>query len=413
MKNRESLFKLSEVKFKLLLIFCFFPFLKLLGFETDSQPNALILCLIVILFRKEIRFPKEMLVLFFLSLLSIAVIVISKLNGQSFVSVMGYLSLSIVPFCAVILLKRGGLTYTFFKNAVYVWGIVAVIQKLIYPSFLTFLLPRSTGGALNGRGVTSLAPEPTYYGTVVALLMVVYLLNFWERDRKIFYILIIQLVVLSVSSTMILVLLASLCLFFIVGFFRIKLTNKLLILASLFFIIFLGYSMKNYWSETRLYKITEILADNPALILKDESINERINHVYFPIVSLIKNFGLPNGYGNFQDYIKEQLKNPEYFILFENINIGHYVKVMSGYGMIFYELGIFGVLLPLLILYVARKSLGKPNILFAYILFNLILFTAISLSNALVLFIIGNFIYLNGRRIKSIQGTQNCPVKVS
>jgi hypothetical protein len=68
-----------------------------------------------------------------------------------------------------------------------------------------------------------------------------------------------------------------------------------------------------------------------------------------------------------------------------------------------YELGFFGLLIPVLIFISIKNKLKQNNIVFAFILFNLVLFTAMSLNNSLILFIIGNMIYLS----KNVEVQQN------
>ena len=98
------------------------------------------------------------------------------------------------------------------------------------------------------------------------------------------------------------------------------------------------------------------------------------------------------------DNINEFLSNKkfEFVNLFiYNFKIGGYSRILSGYGMGFFELGIFGVIIPLAIFVSIRRHLSNIYYLFAYILFNFILFTAMSMNNALILFIIGNLFYIS------------------
>jgi hypothetical protein len=153
--------------------------------------------------------------------------------------------------------------------------------------------------------------------------------------------------------------------------------------------------MTPLYNDTRIYKILTLFVTNPQLVFLDQSISERFNAVYFTIGSLFEKSGFPKGFDTYQKYIFDKSSMSEYKIYFLNYNFENYRRILSGYGMAFYELGFFGLLIPALIFISIKNRLKQNNILFAFILFNLILFTAMSLNNAAILFIMGNLIYLS------------------
>jgi hypothetical protein len=301
----------------------------------------------------------------------------------------------------------GGLSYDFFRKVIYTWGIVGIIQKFIYGNFLSFLLSRSSGlAASKGRGVVSLAPEPTYYGSVIILFIIVYFLNFSEKkDYRLLVIMMIQLVVLSISSTSILVLACATAVYFLVVFVNLP-VKKILVIASYTTVaaLFIAF-IAPFFAGSRVYKLVNIVFSRPELILLDQSISERFNAIYFSISSLFENYGIPNGYNAYKDYMLKQSQDPDNAMFFFNFKIENYGRILSGFGMGIFELGVFGLLIPLLIFASIWRCLKKYSVLFAYILFNLILFTAMSLNNSLILFIIGNMIYLS--YLKKEQKLQN------
>ena len=67
---------------------------------------------------------------------------------------------------------------------------------------------------------------------------------------------------------------------------------------------------------------------------------------------------------------------------------------MSGYGAVFFELGILGLLIPYYLFSIFRKVINNNIFLFSFILLNLLIFTSISLNNSLILFAFGNVLYL-------------------
>jgi hypothetical protein len=248
-----------------------------------------------------------------------------------------------------------------------------------------------------------LAPEPTYHGSTILLFLIVYLLNFYEKkDYKLLMILIFQLFFLSISSTSIVVLFVSILFLFSYLLFKSKFLTVVYTLIGASFIVLSLIFLAPLFSNTRIYNIMNLVISNPQLIFFDQSISERFNAVYFTISSLIENFGMPKGFNSYQNYIYEKSLLPEYNIYFINYRFENYSRILSGYGMGFYELGVFGLLIPGFIFLTIRRQISKINILFSIILFNLLLFTAMSLNNSAILFVIGNMIFSNYRFINKI-----------
>jgi hypothetical protein len=312
-----------------------------------------------------------------------------------------YVSILVVPLAVYFTLQHlKGLNFRFFKIIVYTWLFVGLVQRFISNTFLNFLLSRSSGIVLenqfNGRGVVGLSPEPTYYGTTILLFVIIYFLNFYDKkDYKVLFALFFQLLFLSKSSTSLIVLFFCLLILFTIFLFKSKIKILLYFIFGFLITSLSIFLMMPLFNSTRIFSILNVFITNPQLIFLDQSISERFNAVFFTIGSLFENIGLPKGFNTYQNYIFEKSLKPEYKIYFLNYNFENYSRILSGYGMAFYELGFFGLLIPILIFISFKNRLKQNNILFAFILFNLILFTAMSLNNAAILFIIGNMIYLS------------------
>jgi hypothetical protein len=395
-KTKVSL-KVDNVKYQLLIFFCFFPFLSILHLPTDTQPNALLFSIPILMVSLGKKFPSYYLLSFFLFLVAFVALILSNLDFVSILSFSNYVSVAIVPLAVFFTLKHiGGLSYNFFKIVIYSWCFVGIIQKLIYGKFLSFLLSRSSGvSESQGRGVVGLAPEPTYYGTAILLFLIVYLLNFSEKkDFRLLLIMLIQLVVLSMSSTSLLVLVVATTIYFLLIFVNLPVKKIITIICYSGAVTLLIALTSPFFAHSRVYNLIDIIISNPNLILLDQSISERFNAIYFSITSLFENYGIPYGFNSYKDYILKKSQDPANAIFFFNFNIEHYGRILSGFGMGIFELGFFGLLIPILILASIWRCLKNHSVLFAYILFNLILFTAMSLNNSLILFIIGNMMYL-------------------
>jgi hypothetical protein len=248
-----------------------------------------------------------------------------------------------------------------------------------------------------GRGVNSLAPEPTYYGTILTFFIIILFINYkFINNKFILFFIILQLIFLSISATVFAVILISIFTILFYNFIKLKFDlNKIsyIFFIILFFVLFI-FIFKSSIESTRFYKIGNLLINNPELVLRDESINERLNHALFPIISLFDNYGLPHGFNKFQNYITNQMNNNSFDFLFININLEHYSRIMSGYGSTFFELGILGVLIPYYLFTIFNIMLFKNDYLFIFILLNILLFTSISFNNSIILFVLGNVLFL-------------------
>lgn len=103
---------------------------------------------------------------------------------------------------------------------------------------------------------------------------------------------------------------------------------------------------------------------------------------------------LPNGFSKFTAYFSEKSEISKFFIYSEPS------KIMSMYGAIFYEMGIFGAIIP----YYFNKNLLKyKNIktnegLLSFILINMLLFTALPLATPFVGYFLGIFLYMSEQK---------------
>ena len=361
--------KTNNLLYHLLIVFCFFPFLNILRLPIDSQPNALVLSFLILFinYRTIIyHLPTNLLYLIIIFLVATIVLFFSNYTFVTFTSYISYLSLCFIPLAVYISLKKiNGLSFDFFKKVILIWGLVGLIQRIYNPEFLKFLQYRGNGSAMMGRGVNSLAPEPTYYGTVIALFIVIFVINnFFEKKNIIWFILLLfQLFIFSISSTIIAVFFITSCIYVFVNLFRINFKNKFFyitfFISALLIIIFKNNF--DFISSTRIYKIINIIYSRPELIMLDQSINERFNHAFFPIVSLYDNIMIPYGFGNFKNYISDKIYIKEYSLFFININLANYNKIMSGYGAAFFELGGFGLLIPIFLYSSFKILLNNRN----------------------------------------------------
>lgn len=375
------------------LFFTFFPYLQVVPIITsDVQPYSLLFATMVLFVCPPHLLPKAFLWVLGLVVAATLVLVLDPLQVDSIRNYLGYLSLFVITYATYVYLKSvKEPPYRFIYIAIVVWGAVGVVQ-LFFPEFLTFLLRRTTGGGV--RGVYSLAAEPTFYGIVCLFFgLITHLINHPKR-RQINYLLLFQIVILARSSMTILLLMILLGIYFIM---YLNLKRLLISLSAFTLAIILFFQLNLATSNIRFLTIIDKLFAGGLkfLIMRDESANDRAAHIYYSIRGFFEDYFLPHGYVGFADYVKAELPKSEVFWWVSTGN-----KIMSTYGAAFYELGIFGLLVPISISYILFKgNIDRKKGLIMILFINIILFTAIPISFPLLGFLLGCAIFNYSRSL--------------
>jgi hypothetical protein len=354
----------------------FFPYVSIYSLGTDIQPISIVFVFvyILIIFCYGIPFQSIFVFLMLPFFLSIMLVFLDDDIFSSIRSILGYATICLVPIVFVYILnKHNRLFVLTLKCATIIYLIVGLIQLLVDRSFLSFLLNRaSTSG---NRGVTSLAPEPTFYGLICLFFILFFISLNIENKRRYILILLFQIVILAQSSMVIL--------FILIFFFYQKLCNLkfktfafsfLSVLTALILLKNIDLVGGNY----RILSIIKILTENPLGVLAlDDSINDRASAIYFSFKGFLDNYFLPNGFSSYGAYMSTELPKQDVFLQSSSNS-----RIMSYYGGIMYELGIIGLLIPVTFTIIIIKSyVGKVRSMFLYVLFiNTILFSAIPMS---------------------------------
>jgi hypothetical protein len=370
----------------------------IIGINTTTQPNALIFSIFPIVFIKSNRLPKELFIFGVVFGFATLFLFISDLSFLSFRDWANYLSMFFVTFAAYNFLRYiNGLPYKFFYSVVCIWLFVGLVQMFLYPSFLSFLLHGWRGGGLsNGRGVTGLSTEPTYYGLMLGLFFVIYLINNWyDRSKLLGFLILFQVVFLSWSSTAIIFFLSATGFFLIIMLVRLNVKLILSITALSIVVSVFLVSTIDLYKELRIYKISRVVLDNPEIILAtDFSVSERVNHIVFPVVGMVENKFIPSGYGKFDEYLIAKKNSTTYEVFFRHKLFRPSNRILSGHGKVFFELGGIGLLISIGLFFAFKFGFSNPQILFGFILYYLLLFAALPFMTATVPFIVGNILYI-------------------
>lgn len=369
---------MMQVKLKYiaqLLVFytAFFPYLSFGLNSLDSQPWFLLAALFYCFF--GCRFSRFWLVV---SLSSLAILLLFSFPG---------LEVGGVYESAEFLIIRGVIAYlTFFLgfgvfSAMHREGFIPgkahfYIVSSVYAgvglcqyfgiSVFDFLSPNRT---TEGRGVTSLAAEPTFFGLIILFLNlykhVCCRQMFGRLEIKFYSVFEACLVFFLCKSTMV---------FFLVVVLVVcaMLVNKRVAgwaLAAILPVLFWLFLYSGLLEGSRVYKLTRLVLENPrSLIIIDESINSRTQDIVFPYIGMMNNGLLPGGlisYGSFSERARSASGGIFYY--------GGGDKVMSFMGSIIYELGLIGLVISYwaLIRFLRTSALPWPYFPFYCLLYHM------------------------------------------
>jgi hypothetical protein len=232
------------------------------------------------------------------------------------------------------------------------------------------------------RGVTSLAPEPTFLG--LYLIFISWIIINLHQDKKlpshIKILLILNflcILFLAKSSMSILLLLILIGIKVGLDFF----SNFKRVFITLFFLTFLIPTLnliKEKIPNSRIVQLSMMVVEGPVFIAeKDASINERLRHIVFPLHGAVQNYLIPNGFHSFtetstnlQDYYNG------FFWHGSSRN-----KIMSGFGAPIFELGVISfIYFYFMMCRICQGNKNKKSKIFQFIGINILMFCAIPIT---------------------------------
>lgn len=382
-----------------------------LGFNNlDSQPWAFIFSLIFLFFIwRGLKAPRYSLALLtFIAFGVFFAILLTEVRGAFAVlrAVISYLSVPLIYIAAYNYILRYGFPIKLLLTVNYIWLLIGILE--LYIPYI--------GGVFSGqrttpdRGVTSLAPEPTYFAIYLFfsswILFQSRALNNWNLVgiKKILLFNFLGVVFLAKSSMVMVFYLIVILYFFLSNFFSLHFSKKA-IRRFVFIIFFAAASLPVvfYFLEgSRLAKLSSLLFTDFSfynLAYHDASINQRVEAIYFSVVGGLNNFLIPGGLDSFagkRDYLLEYTGG-----FFWNLTNSD--KIMSWVGAFIYELGLFG-LLSIILLFAGsyyKFSGSKAHFLILFV----VLFSAIPVAFPLVPILFA--LYAIQKRLVSTQYASN------
>jgi hypothetical protein len=362
--------KLTTVIFFVFYMAMCFPFVGGGLVHTDTQPWALLVAILLFIgihLKKrywEGSLYSNLVLVCFVCAVVIGVISYASVRSVSALARSGanYATTFFVVLASFEMLKlQRGLNESWIKLSIWIWFAVGMVQKFVNPTFLNFLL--NTARTTNERGVVSLGCEPSFYG-YMCLFFLLFAAEF--STHRIFYVLclLFQIVYLAASSITIMYLLVFVFFYILQTLFDKKPWGYLIFALGLIGFIGGYLAMRNVYSGNRLLMLLRGVYYDRKILYQDVSILQRIQDITYALSGFAERFGLPHGFSE--------------------------VRLMSGYGAILYELGIFGILW--IVLAAAIMSESRYGFIAAGAM-SVIMFSGIQLACPMYAFFLGYCLY--------------------
>lgn len=344
------------------LFFCLTPWASWGTNSLDSQPWPFIFCSIYLLVSASlVKVPGSYFYILFFTLFCVTTAL--SLNLVSIFTmvraVISYLTIPLAMLFFYDFSKRYGFPIKTLVSVNILWLIVGVIETL-NPNLVEWASAYRT---TVGRGVTSLAPEPTFFAVyLIFSSWILLILSGYKPSRKISLLVVINLlaVVFLAKSAMGIIFIPFLLLVYYInrnGIGRGGVIFLAFIILSLFAIGYFSQSISVLFSGTRVgYLFGRVNSLGIAgIVMSDASINVRVEHAVVPFLAFFENDFLPIGFSGYQDFRAR--------VLFGNYDLfSYYVggdKIMSWVGAQIFELGFLGVFLMLLLGWSSLNGSGR------------------------------------------------------
>ena len=379
----------------------------------DSQPWPFLVAIIFLIsIFNKIKIPQYSISIFILIVfgLLLTIIMTSNLSGFFYFSydnyqiqraIISYLSIPILFIAFYNYFIHFGFPEKLFYFILFLWIFFGIIE-LFYPQFIDLFSKVRTNSS---RGVTSLAPEPSFFGIFLFFWswILIEFKNFKICNNTKLFLLIsfLTTILLAKSSIALLfiIIVTSIYLFTIILEFKIKKLFLIFffgILAISFFFLLKGLLITSDSPTSRILETIYFFLSFPSVeefITKDKSFNLRTESILLSFYGAYDNNFLPGGLDTFLE------KRNQFIELFDGLFITRGSgDIMSWIGTFIYEMGFIGIIVVILIFKSSYRKLKFS--LFYYGALFIILLSAIPLAFPLVLMLF-SLMAVNKRDIKN------------
>lgn len=328
----------SNVLVAALIAATFFPYLTPVSTPFSLQPYSLMLAIPLLLSSTffSARIPRW---LWLATLPLIGALALWAYSGSSLNairSIYNYASVAVLLPMYVFLLRHQAVDVKFWVRAGSVMYFLAGFIQIVFDN--TFLsccvanIQDQSELLASGRGVASMAPEPTFLGFICGVLILIAVVI---KDRSAVLLNLVSLIFISRSS------LAILC-FAVAGLIYLVLRSdqKIKLVTGLVLIAVIPLLPLLFSLDARVVSLFLLALDQgPSGVLTDESAAGRFYHIAQPIKSFVDSYGFPHG-----------------FIGLPNGDM----RILSGFGSAVYELGVFSI--PLFYMFIKAFKASHPSV---------------------------------------------------
>lgn len=392
---RIRLFFLSKFFPNFLLLVMIFPYFRFekISTESDIQIYPILLatiCIISTLVYYYFSNKRIMIPFFFTLLLTLCLYIFCIsyiLDSINLRNLFSYFSITTFFVLGYYFLKNNLLNIKTIYFSIFIYFIFGFYQKFFQKNFGEQLIGTFRGINTN-RGAYSLTPEPSFYSNQLILIFIILLIYYSLFKEKImFKVIMLSLIIIQISLFSMAI--TGIVYFVIFISIYLILSKRIFYFVGVLFSGLLASVLTSYMdTSSRLHNFFSDLFENPFfIVVKDESLNQRISDIIISLYGFIIQLPLAIGYGtnDWNLFVNEKYLDFK-FLIYPALWSS---KIMSGYGSILFECGLLGLLIiiiPVSYFLIKYKHINTNTLAIFMPIFML---SSVQVSNPLVGFIFG------------------------
>jgi hypothetical protein len=239
-----------------MLLSVFFPYIQVIPLDSYTQPYPYIFAVTIIFFRVtqnksilKVISKDNFIVISAFTLIGLLLFIINCFpynNAQEYKYLINYIGPTLLTIAILSILESSEeLFSTIAKYAVIIWVSVALIQALIYPSFLVSIIGvESSGDAVSnmsesGRGVFGLASEPTHHGFFMIILGATLAIR--NSPKWLIYLCVFDALFIAKSSSALLCIIVGLIVLIAVNLGKVLIISSVSIFGVMLFLLIVAW----------------------------------------------------------------------------------------------------------------------------------------------------------------------------
>ena len=362
--------------------------------DTDSMPWPFLGYIFFLLsLNNPIKIPKNFMIFFGILVLGIFIaLFVSKdlLDQNVFRSLYNYMGVVVFFVGFYNYLQKYGFPTSIFVIVNIIWLLFGVLE-LLYPEIASIF---SSARNEWGRGVTSLAPEATFFG--IYLFFSSWLIisgNNYKLNKGLGFLILLNVTgifFLAKSAMLAIYFVLSAMIFLLYSYLKLRWNKKIMKQTIVGGVVsFIGITVMFQTQQgSRFVELFEQIQRDAGIFTIfsiDGSLNHRLEHLVYSVHGSFSNFLIPAGFNSFASL--KDIFDPAYDYFFFSAIPSN--KIMSWNGDWLYQLGIFGIIFVGYLYYVSSDGtrLRRAELLLLCIL----LFSAIPLAFPLVSMLLALF----------------------